>query len=81
MLGRTPARGGMRRAADGGGERGAIDAPSVARHIGLRIALPIAGWTVSIGSVLLFGLSPIAAIALLLLTTSPALFAPADRPQ
>ena len=81
MLGRTPARGRMRRAVDGSGERGAMAAPSVARHIGLRFALPIAGWTFSIGSVLLFGLSPIAAIALLLLATSPALFAPADRPQ
>ena len=56
-------------------------APSFARHIVLRFALPLAGWTLSIGSVLLFGLSPIAAIALLLLATSPALFAPADRSQ
>ncbi|MDO9489963.1 MAG: hypothetical protein Q7J32_16430 [Sphingomonadaceae bacterium] len=54
---------------------------SYAKHIALRFALPIAGWTLSIGAVLLFGLPPMAAVVLLLLATSPALFAPAQRRQ
>lgn len=52
-----------------------------ARRFGLRVALPIAGGTASIGSVLLFGLPPLAAVALLLLASSPALFAPTDHAQ
>lgn len=56
-------------------------APSFAKRLALRFALPIAGWTAAIGSVLLFGLPPLVAIMLLLLATSPALFAPADPPQ
>lgn len=45
----------------------------------LRIALPIAGWLMAVGGVLLFGLPPEAAMAMLLLAVSPLLFAP--RPQ
>jgi hypothetical protein len=56
-------------------------APSFARHLAFRFALPLAGWALSIGSVLLFALPPLAAIVMLLLATSPALFAPADRRQ
>ncbi len=56
-------------------------APSFARQLALRFVLPLAGWALSIGSVLLFGLPPLAAVALLLLATSPALFGPADRAQ
>lgn len=56
-------------------------ARSSARRFGLRVALPIAGWAAAIGGLLLFGLPPLAAVALLLLASSLALFAPTDRPQ
>lgn len=56
-------------------------AARAARRFGLRVALPIAGGTAAIGSMLLFGLPPLAAVALLLLATSPAFFAPTDPPQ
>ena len=56
-------------------------ASAFARFLLLRFALPIAGWTAAIASVLLFGLPPLVAIMLLLLATSPALFAPSGPPQ
>lgn len=54
-------------------------ARSFASRLAWRFALPLFGWVASIGSMLLFGLPPLAAIALLLLATSPALFASSDR--
>jgi len=62
-------------------ERMPMAARSAARRFGLRVALPVAGWVASIGGMLLFGLPPLAAVAFLLLATSPAFFAPTDRDQ
>lgn len=54
---------------------------SFARRAILHVALPVAGWLMAIGGVLLFGLPTEAALAMLLLAVSPALFAPRGRPQ
>lgn len=56
-------------------------ARSFARRVILRLALPVAGWLAAVGGVLLFGLPTEAALAVLLLAMSPALFAPRGRPQ
>jgi chromate transport protein ChrA len=45
-----------------------------AKRLALCVGLPLAGLAASVGSTLLFGLPPVAAMAGLLLAVAPALF-------